>query len=360
MIKMTSLILSVITLFTACSTQQKDLPDGLYAEIETNKGNIIVDLAYDKAPITVANFVTLAEGTNPFVDKQYKGKPYYDDISFHRVVSNFVIQAGDPTGTGAGGPGYVFKDEFTPELSHDKAGTLSMANSGPFTNGSQFFITHKDTKSLDNKHSVFGYVIEGLDIVNSIKQGDKIKTIKIIRVGKDAKKFNADKVFKNYFSEEAKKKEKQEKEIEKNKANYQKEFTELKKKAIKTDSGLSYIITNSEEGRIAPQIGEDVFINYAGFFENGMLFDSSKEDLADAFGIHDKQRAQYNQYIPIPFKFGAKTGLIPGFIEGIEQMKKGDKATIFIPYHLAYGEAGRGPIPPNTDLIFELEMIEKQ
>ena len=359
MIKMTSLILSVVALFTACTTQPKDLADGLYADIKTNKGDIIVELTYEKSPVTVANFITLAEGTNPFVDKQYKGKPYYDGIVFHRVVSNFVIQAGDPTGTGAGGPGYVFKDEFDPSLSHDKAGTLSMANSGPFTNGSQFFITHKDTKSLDNKHSVFGYTVEGLDVVNDIKQGDKIESIKIIRIGKEAKKFNAEKVFKTYFQEESKRKEKAEKDLEKNKTKYAKEFSKLKEKATKTDSGLSYVITNAEEGRQAPNIGEDVFIHYAGFFENGMLFDSSREELAQAFGMHDKQRAEYNQYIPIPFKFGAKTGLIPGFIEGIEQMKKGDKATIFIPYHLAYWEAGRGPIPPNTDLIFELEMVDQ-
>ncbi|MEC4114260.1 peptidylprolyl isomerase [Myroides pelagicus] len=357
--RMNSLILSLVAVFASCTSHKSDLPDGLYADITTNKGHIVIELEYEKAPVTVANFVSLAEGTNPLVDKKFKGKPFYDGLTFHRVVQDFVIQGGDPDGNGAGGPGYVFKDEFDPTLSHDKPGTLSMANSGPFTNGSQFFITHKETPFLDNKHSVFGYTVKGMDVVNNIKQNDKIESIKIIRIGRPAKKFNAEKVFKEYSENEAKAKKDKESKLAKIKKEYADKFASLKEKAIKTDSGLQYVITDSKEGAKKPNIGNEIKINYAGFFENGILFDTSVEDLAKAFNSHDAQRAAYNQYIPIPFKYGAKTGLIPGFIEGIEQMKIGDKAVIFIPSHLAYGERGAGGvIPPNTDLVFELELVE--
>lgn len=357
---MTGLLFSIIALFTACtSTQKTDLPDGLYAEIITNQGVILADLEYQKAPVTVANFVSLAEGENPYVDEKYKAKKYFDNVKFHRVVNDFVVQAGDPTGTGAGGPGYVFMDEFSPELRHDKAGTLSMANSGPYTNGSQFFITHRATPHLDDMHSVFGYVVKGMDVVNKISQGtDFIKEIKIIRVGKEAKKFNAAKVFKNAMVDQTKLKEEQTKALEKVKQDHAKEFEDLKSKATTTASGLSYVITNTQSDNQTPAIGQTVGINYAGFFENGLLFDSNVPQIAKEYDMFDQRRADYNQYNPIPFKYGAKTGLIPGFIEGIEQMKMGDKATIFIPSHLAYGQAGAGPIPPNTDLVFELEMVE--
>ncbi|MHC5309385.1 peptidylprolyl isomerase [Myroides sp. LJL116] len=365
--KMTGLLFSIIALFTACtSTQKTDLPDGLYAEIITNQGVILADLEYQKAPVTVANFVSLAEGENPYVDEKYKGKKYFDNVKFHRVVPNFVIQAGDPTATGAGGPGYVFMDEFSPELRHDKAGTLSMANSGPYTNGSQFFITHRETPHLDDMHSVFGYVIKGMDVVNKISEGtDFIKEIKIIRVGKEAKKFNAAKVFKNAMVEQAKLKEQQNKEkeqqakaLDKVKQNKAQDFKDLKSKATTTASGLSYVITETQKDNQTPNIGQTIGVNYAGYFENGLLFDSNIPEITKEYDMFDQRRADYNQYRPIPFKYGAKTGLIPGFIEGIEQMKMGDKATIFIPSHLAYGQAGVGPIPPNTDLVFELELVE--
>lgn len=356
--KMTSLILSVVALVTSCASPKTDLPDGLYADIKTNKGNIIVELEYKKAPITVANFVSLAEGNNPFVDKNFKDKPYYDGIVFHRVEKDFVIQGGDPTGTGSGGPGYVFKDEFDDTLKHDKAGTLSMANSGPFTNGSQFFITHVPTPFLDGRHSVFGYTVKGMDIVNTIEKDDKMESVKIIRVGKEAKKFNAVKVFKQYFEEEDKSKKELKDKIEGAQKEYATKFADLKAKATKTHSGLSYVIVKEGEGK-KPNVGQEVMIDYAGFFENGLMFDSSNEELSKTFGTFDQNRAEMQQYIPIPFKYGSKTGLIPGFIEGIEQMKMGDKAVIFIPAHLAYGERGVGPIPPNTDLVFELEMVSK-
>jgi peptidylprolyl isomerase len=167
--------------------------EGLFAKIKTTKGTITIRLEHEKAPMTVANFVGLAEGKVKNTAKP-EGTPYYDGLSFHRVIADFMIQGGDPTGTGAGGPGYAFADEIHPDLKHNRAGTLSMANSGPATNGSQFFITHKETAWLDGRHTVFGYVTEGQEVVNAIVQGDKMESITIERIGKEAKKWDAMKV----------------------------------------------------------------------------------------------------------------------------------------------------------------------
>lgn len=164
--------------------------DGLYAIITTSKGVIKIKLEYEKAPMTVANFVGLAEGTVKNTAKP-EGTHYYDGLLFHRVLADFMIQGGDPTGTGAGGPGYAFPDEIHADLKHDRAGTLSMANAGPATNGSQFFITHKDTPWLDGRHTVFGYVVTGQEVVNAIQQGDKMETVRIERVGKAAQAWDA-------------------------------------------------------------------------------------------------------------------------------------------------------------------------
>jgi len=188
------LLLALLSIsFTNCTAQEK-LNDGMYAKINTSKGSITVELTFEKTPLTVANFVGLAEGKIKNNAKA-EGEPFYDGLKFHRVIKDFMIQGGDPSGTGAGGPGYSFKDEFDPSLKHDRAGTLSMANAGPGTNGSQFFITHKDTPWLNGKHSVFGYVVSGQNVVDLIEQGDMIKSIEIIRKGKEAKAFDAPKIF---------------------------------------------------------------------------------------------------------------------------------------------------------------------
>lgn len=352
--------------FFSCKENDNNLPDGLYAQIETNKGTIIVQLDYEKAPVTVANFVTLAEGKNEFItNENLKNKPFYDGLKFHRVIAEFMIQTGDPLGTGSGDTGYKFKDEIT-DMRFDKGGVLAMANGGPATNSSQFFITHLETPWLDGKHTIFGHVVEkDMEVVNKVVQDDFIKTITIIRNGEAAKKFDAVKTFSDYFAVEA--------ENQKNKlameaaanakykvVNDQKasSFTALKAKSTKTPSGLQYVITKKSGGK-KPASGANIYIHYAGFLENGTLFDSSIEEVAKTFGKHDQNRAAQGGYQPIPFQAGRKDGMIPGFIEGLEKLSFGDKAVLFIPSKLGYGEAGaNGVIPPNADIIFEIELLE--
>lgn len=355
--------------------------EGIFAIISTTKGDITAQLEYKKTPVTVANFIALAEGKNTFVaDEKLKGKPFFDGLKFHRVIKDFMIQGGDPSGNGSGGPGYAFKDEFT-DLKHNKGGILSMANSGPTTNGSQFFITHKETPWLDGKHTVFGHVTEGMRIVNLITQDDIIKKITIIRKGTLAKQFDAPKVFSDYFNnktEDAKKQalidaENQKKQValaaESKKAYFEKfgsvitakttYLAAAKATATTTPSGLAYKIVQKGSG-VKPADGTTFYFHYAGYFEDGTLFDSSYEDVSKAYGKYDESRAAQNGYQAFPFEAGKKDGMIPGFLEGLSLMSFGDKAVIFIPSSLAYGQRGAGGvIPPNTNLVFELEMFEK-
>ena len=202
-------VLAVAGMATVANAQEekKKLPDGLYAEMETSKGKILLVLEFEKTPLTVASFVGLAEGTKNYSKDgsppTAQGKPFYDGLTFHRVIPDFMIQGGDPEGVGRGGPGYRFRNEIDSSLKHDRAGILSMANAGPDTNGSQFFITHKDTPWLDGKHTVFGHVVEGQDVVNKIVKGDTIKTVKIIRVGEKAKAFKGDEADFQKFNQKA-------------------------------------------------------------------------------------------------------------------------------------------------------------
>jgi cyclophilin family peptidyl-prolyl cis-trans isomerase len=364
-------LLLVLTTLYSCKEEHNTLPDGLYAKIETNKGEIIVQLDFEKAPITVANYVTLAEGKNEFVtNENLKKRPFFDGLKFHRVIKEFMIQTGDPLGTGSGDTGYKFKDEFT-DLKFDKGGVLAMANNGPATNSSQFFITHLATPWLDGKHTIFGHVVEkGMDVVNKIEQNDFINKVTIIRNGEAAKKFDAVKIFNDYFAVESQNQKKKAALDAENKRIYDEKykavrdqkiayFATQKAKATTTPSGLRYIITKKSGGK-KPANGASIYIHYAGFLEDGELFDASIESEAKTFGKYDENRAAQNGYQPIPFQAGKKDGMIPGFIEGLEKLSLGDKAVLFIPSRLAYGPAGAGGvIPPNANIIFEIELIQQ-
>ena len=347
------------------------IEDGIFAIIATNKGDITLKLEYSKVPVTVANFISLAEGKNTFVtDPQLKGKPFYDGLKFHRVIDNFMIQTGDPTGSGAGGTGYAFKDEFVSDLKFDKGGILAMANSGPATNASQFFITHKDTPWLNGKHTIFGHVTSGMNVVNSIAQGDAMTKVTITRKGVAAKKFDAAKVFSDYYNDKEGDAKKQaaaaEEAVKIEKAKYAPliaeklaYFAAIKATAATTPSGLTYKVVKTGTG-IKPVDGSTFYFHYAGYFEDGTLFDTSYEEVSKEYGKFDENRAKQNGYNPFPFQAGKKDGMIPGFIEGLSLINYGDKALLFLPAKLAYGERGAGGvIPPNANLIFEIEMFEK-
>ncbi|CAN5249527.1 peptidylprolyl isomerase [soil metagenome] len=308
------------------------MQDGLFAKFHTSKGEILVALEHEKTPGTVGNFVGLAEG-NLENEAIPQGKPYYDGLKFHRVIPDFMIQGGDPKGNGTGGPGYNFEDEIHPDLKHDAPGTLSMANSGPGTNGSQFFITHAPTTWLDGKHTVFGKVVEGQDVVDAIKQGDKIEKLEIIRQGESAEKFNAVEQFRSFNGAKA--------EREAAAKNQQEEMLgELSQGFEKTSSGLRYKIEEKGNGPKAEK-GQTVSVHYKGMLPDGSVFDSS-----------------YSRNQPIDFKLG-KGQVISGWDEGIQLLHVGDKARFVIPSHLAYGERGAGGvIPPNATLVFDVELVK--
>jgi peptidyl-prolyl cis-trans isomerase A (cyclophilin A) len=307
------------------------MKDGIYAKFNTTKGAILVDLTFDKTPGTVGNFIALAEGNMENSAKK-QGTPYYDGLKFHRVIADFMIQGGCPQGTGTGSPGYSFDDEFHPELKHDKPGVLSMANSGPASNGSQFFITHVETPWLDNKHTVFGHVVEGQDIVDAIAQDDVLETLEIVRVGDAAEAFNAIEAFRTFEgSREARvaaEKEAQRAALDEVSAGYE-----------ETASGLRYKILEKGKGKQATK-SAGVSVHYKGQLLDGTVFDSS-----------------YKRKQPIDFNVGVGQ-VIKGWDEGIQLLQVGDKARFVIPSDLAYGSAGAGGvIPPDAILIFDVELV---
>lgn len=360
------LIIIVLSLLViSCKpTKYADLDDGLYANMKTNKGEILLKLEFEKTPVTVANFVSLATGTNPYVVGVKKGKKYYKGIVFHRVIKDFMIQSGDPLGTGEGDPGYKFGDEFPKDslgnllLKHNKPGILSMANSGAATNGSQFFITHKETSWLDGKHTVFGNVVSGQAVVDSIMQNDTIRNIEIITIGKVAKKFNAEKEFSSYYEKYQKELEAKEEKIQQAQAATLAKITAYLEQAPILPSGLKLVITETKNGAFPPK-GSNVKVNYAGYFTDGRLFDTSYKEVAIAYGTYDEARDKQNGYAPFTTIYGPDARLIGGFKEGLQKMKIGDKAILFVPFHLGYGAQGAGTvIPPDTNLVFELELVE--
>lgn len=305
--------------------------NGIYAKFNTSKGAIVVNLEFEKTPGTVGNFVALAEG-NLENNAKPQGTPYYDGLKFHRVIADFMVQGGCPLGTGTGSPGYNFDDEFHPELKHDRPGILSMANSGPASNGSQFFITHVPTPWLDNKHTVFGKVLEGQDVVDTVAQDDLLESIEIIRVGEAAENFNAVEAFRVFegarAQREAEAQKTQKEALDKIAAGYD-----------ETPSGLRYKILQEGHGKKAAK-GSMISVHYKGQLADGQVFDSS-----------------YQRKQPIDFTLG--TGqVIPGWDEGIQLLKVGDKARFVIPSNLAYGSRGAGGvIPPDATLIFDVELM---
>ena len=308
------------------------MENGIYAKFNTTKGAILVKLTHDLTPGTVGNFVALAEG-NLENKARPQGKPYYDGLKFHRVIPDFMIQGGCPQGIGTGGPGYSFDDEFHPSLKHDKPGVLSMANSGPASNGSQFFITHVPTNWLDNKHTVFGHVVEGQEIVDAVAQGDVLETLEIVRVGEEAEKWNAVEAFRTFEGNRQKK-------IEDAKKAAEAKMEELAAGFDKTESGLRYKMIQKGSGKQA-ESGKTVSVHYEGSLETGKVFDSS-----------------YTRKKPIEFRLG-QAQVIEGWDEGIALLQVGDKARFVIPSYLGYGPSGAGGvIPPNATLIFDVELMD--
>ncbi|WP_417882181.1 peptidylprolyl isomerase [Xanthomarina gelatinilytica] len=307
------------------------MQDGLYAKFNTNKGEILVALEYKKTPGTVGNFVALAEGHMENSAKP-QGRPYYDGLKFHRVIPDFMIQGGCPQGTGTGNPGYKFDDEFHPELKHSGPGVLSMANAGPGTNGSQFFITHVETPWLDNNHTVFGQVVTGQEVVDAIAQGDTIETLEIIRVGAEAEAFNAIEAFRTFEGA-------REKRVAAEREAKRAELDKLAQGFEETESGLRYQILQKGTGKQAEK-GKTVSVHYKGQLADGTVFDSS-----------------YKRKQPLEFPVGVGQ-VIPGWDEGIQLLHVGDKARLVIPSDLGYGSRGAGGvIPPDATLIFDVELM---
>jgi len=345
------IILFSISLLSLSSSAAGKLADGLYAQLDTSRGIITVNLEFEKTPLTVANFVGLAEGTKKFTAQgREAGKPYYDGLNFHRVIADFMIQGGCPLGTGTGSPGYRFNDEIDSALKHTGPGILSMANSGPGTNGSQFFITHKATPWLDGKHTVFGKVMskKDQDVVNAIQKGDKLKSVEILRVGAKAEAFKGDEEHFNKIKEDKVKAKrivhearmkKEEDQIQVILAKYKKENDGVE--LVTTKSGLRYLVLQKGKGG-SPAAGTRISAHYTGTLASGEKFDSSRD-----------------RNEPIKFPVG-KGFVIPGWDEALSQMKKGERRLLIIPHKLGYGErgAGGGLIPPFATLVFDVELVD--
>ena len=325
--------------FGGCKSMDKELKaiegkDGVFAIMETSKGSIVLELFYDKTPLTVINFAGLSEGT---LDAA-KGKPFYDGLTFHRVIEDFMIQGGDPEGTGRGGPGYRFADECLPELTFDKPGYLAMANAGPGTNGSQFFITHVPTDWLNGKHTIFGQVVnaESQAVVNKVAQGDKIVKVTIVRQGADAEKFTATQADFDKAAAEAKTRA-----AEAKKAANAKKIAEVEKKfpGYNVDENGIYWKTTKEGN--GPKIGgrKNVACDYKGYLVDGTVFDQSAGRGSLEFVTDGGQ-------------------MIPGFDIMVQDMKVGEKRTIVVPSDLAYGDRGYpGVIPGGAYIAFDITLV---
>jgi peptidylprolyl isomerase len=313
------------------------LGDGLFARITTNRGDIVLRLEYQKTPMTVCNFVALADGKMNAAG----GKPFYNGLTFHRVINDFMVQGGDPVGNGTGGPGYQFPDEIDDSLKHDGPGVLSMANSGPGTNGSQFFITHVPTPWLDGKHTVFGRVVQGQNVVNAVRQGDRITKVEIIRNGSQAAAFKADQAAFDALVRNAASAAAARVRVQRDR-----DVAEINRKypaAVTNPSGLKYLVQKQGSGA-KPAKGSTAVVNLKGTLLSGTVF--SNTDLSGGA-----------QELPV-----GQGRVIPGLDEAILDMAPGEKRTVILPPELAYGERGLSQgqttvIPPNSFLVFELEVV---
>ncbi|WP_405368246.1 peptidylprolyl isomerase [Nonlabens sp. Asnod2-A12] len=369
-------ILALVFMASSCEDKYPDVKDGVYAEIQTNKGTMFAELYYKDAPVSSANFVALAEGKHPLVNDSLKGKPFYDGLIFHRVIKDFMIQGGDITGTGSGDVGYKFDQEVSDSLKHDSKGILSMANAGPDTNGSQFFIMHKENPGLDMRYNVFGKVVKGLEVVDSIAttpvNGQKpvedmiMQKISIIRKGKEARKWDAVKTFEDALSAAKAKREEAEKIAAErkaaapaNKAAKATDLAALKLKATKLPNSDVMVYVKKAGSGEKPADGVSVMMDYSGFFMDGTLFDSSVLEIAQKYDNVNERKAQMNAYAPMPVQYSSSVGMVQGFKDAMLSMNYGDEIVAFIPSDLAYGERGAGGvIPPNTDLVFEMKITK--
>ena len=363
-------------LIVSCQDKYSDLEDGLFAEFKTTHGTMVAQLYYEKTPITVANFVALSEGNHPEVQEAFKGKPYYNGIIFHRVMDNFMIQGGDPLKTGQGGPGYQFFDEIT-DLKHDKAGVLSMANSGPATNGSQFFITEAPTPWLDGIHTIFGQLVKGIEIqdsISNVKTGIAnrpiidvvINELNIIRKGEAAELFDAPNTWNNKdkIQEKLKMDEERKMELEFRRMDSLAKLDIIKledynKKSIKQKSGLKIYVIKQGRG-IKPKDGKIIKLYADGYLKNGVLFWSNNREINEIHGKYDTEKEGRGFYDPIEMELSPDMQLIPGFKEAVYTMNVGDIIYCHIPSHLAYGSQSRGLITPNSDLNFIIHMVSAE
>ena len=377
----------VAVLMVACGATPKikvngetaKVGDGLYALFQTTQGDILLKLEMEKAPMTVANFVALAEGNHPET-KIKRGEPFFDGLTFHRVIPQFMCQGGDPKGTGEGDPGYSFPDEFHPDLRHYGPGILSMANSGPGTNGSQFFITEVATPWLDDRHSIFGHVILGGEKIaemarvatnpqNNMPKEPITMNVKIYRVGKEAKKFDAPATFllKKKEIEEATAQAREEaSKVGQGRAAqytwlasegfvdsdiYEPLYSKWNQKAHDLGDGLKLLVLAEGEGE-GIRAGDEALVHYAGYLSTGRPFDSSVKSVAELFGTYTPQREPYG---PFPVVAGPQGRVIEGWKRGLVGLKKGAQVKLIIPPALGYGERGAGDIiPPGSTLVFDI------
>jgi cyclophilin family peptidyl-prolyl cis-trans isomerase len=352
--------LSLIALLLS-SAAPAQRPDGLYAEIRTNKGVIVARLEYELTPMTVANFVGLAEGTiaNAAFDP---GRPFFDGTVYHRVVPGHVIQTGIPQSDRAKGPGYQFPNEVHARLSHNHAGALNMANSGPNTNGSQFCITLADRSYLDGDFTVFGEVVEGLDVVMRIVQGDVVERVRILRIGKKAEGFHP--ATESFQAMVRAAQERVADHVEKKKAAERAWVAQHYPKATGPDGGV--LTEQVTAGHASEQPGP-LRVRYRGTelrYSGDVLGYQGPPIKPIEFASNDNGAPAY---LDSPHAFPLPAKINPGLDTVIAAMQPGERRIVIVPAAQAYGRAGTYPpevagkprfvVSPNAMLVYDVEVL---